>query len=666
MKKIFAFLLVAAMLVSIFAVAPAAADENIALGCKYDAKGFGITDEWGTSDYTADLTDGKANNEIAYDNTWFAFCTSEGVNGLNTKNGIGAVTIDLGSSKSFKSIKVNTFVGNESGIRAPKSMTAYVSDKATSGFTKLGTFDWGTAANNVAWAILNASGSGRYVKVEVELDGTFAFINEIEIYNTKANDKIEELPDVPPAESGYDTTGNVALNKKYDAQGYKVAEGDWPADYTADLTDGFAAQAVAFTNEWFAFCVSAGDNGLNTKDGVGSVTIDLEKAYDITSIKVCTAVGKDIEGSGVNGASKITAYVSDSAKGSFKKLGDLKIGKGNETNVAWAELSAKATGRFVKIEVTVDGTFAFINEIAVYGAEASSDNTSSEAPSTSEDTSTEAPSTSEDTSEAPSTSEDTSEAPSTSEDASTEAPSTSEDASTDAPSEENKPEEKPVEITNVAIGKDYDAKGYKTGGEWPADYTAGLTDGKVASALTFDNNWFAFCTSEGDNGLNTKDGIGSVTIDLEDVYDISSIKVNTAVGTNIEGAGVNTASKITAYVSDDNNTFTKIGDLEIGKANDAYVAWAELLANATGRYVKIEVTLDGLFAFIDEIEVYGAEAGSIERPTADQPTGDQPTGDQPSDDQTDVPAGDASSMIFFAIIALIAIAGSAVVIKTRK
>jgi|GEM_PF-1635945 len=169
-------------------------------------------------------------------------------------------------------------------------------------------------------------------------------------------------------DDSYNTNGNVALGKKYDALGY-ATDGQWAADYTADLTDGKAARTVNFDNSWFAFCTSEGKNGVNAPNGVGTVTIDLEGAYDITSIKVNTAVGTNIEESGVNGAAKITAYVSDSADGEFTRVGDLTIGEA-VNNVAWAELAAEATGRFVKIEFVLNGSFAFLNEIAVYGTEA--------------------------------------------------------------------------------------------------------------------------------------------------------------------------------------------------------------------------------------------------------------------------------------------------------
>ncbi len=217
----------------------------------------------------------------------------------------------------------------------------------------------------------------------------------------------------------------------------------------------------------------------------------------------------------------------------------------------------------------------------------------SSAASSSEAASGEAPS-----SEAPSSEAPSSEAPST-EDSSAEDTS---DESSEAPKVEDPKQEPSAEPTNIAMGKTYDALGYKAGGDWPADYTANLTDGVAAAELTFDNQWFAFCTSAGDNGNNVVDGIGAVTIDLGEVSYVSKVRVNTIFGDNVEGSGINSASKIAAYVGDSAGNFTYVGDLT--SATTEGVAWAELTCAAQGKYLKLEVTLNGTFAFINEIEVY--------------------------------------------------------------
>lgn len=173
--------------------------------------------------------------------------------------------------------------------------------------------------------------------------------------------------------------------------------------------------------------------------------------------------------------------------------------------------------------------------------------------------------------------------------------------STEDPSEAPSEPEEPGEITNLALGVSYDAKGFQNTDEWgTANYTANLTDGAAATELTFDNNWFAFCTSEGTNGLNAPGGVGKVTLDLGKVCTLSSFKVNALLGDTQQSSGIKAPAKIAVYVDDQ-----LIGELKTeSKATDGG-DWYVLNAGAKGQKVTFEVTVDGLFAFINELEVYG-------------------------------------------------------------
>ena len=174
--------------------------------------------------------------------------------------------------------------------------------------------------------------------------------------------------------------------------------------------------------------------------------------------------------------------------------------------------------------------------------------------------------------------------------------------STEDPSEApSEPDEEPGEITNLALGVSYDAKGFQNTDEWgTANYTANLTDGAAATELTFDNNWFAFSTSEGTNGLNAPGGVGKVTLDLGKVCTLSSFKVNALLGDTQMSSGIKAPAKIAVYVDDQ-----LIGELKTeSKATDGG-DWYVLNAGAKGQKVTFEVTFDGLFAFVNELEVYG-------------------------------------------------------------
>ena len=154
-------------------------------------------------------------------------------------------------------------------------------------------------------------------------------------------------PEPPVADDSYDTTGNVALNKTYDAKGYSVAG---VSDYTANLTDGKASNTLTYDNNWFAFCTSQGDNGINAPDGVGVVFIDLEKIYDIDSFKVNAVVGENVENSGISGPAKVSAYITDTEGGVYDYVGDLTTEV--KDGIAWLTLDKKVTGRYVARNVS--------------------------------------------------------------------------------------------------------------------------------------------------------------------------------------------------------------------------------------------------------------------------------------------------------------------------
>ena len=145
---------------------------------------------------------------------------------------------------------------------------------------------------------------------------------------------------------------------------------------------------------------------------------------------------------------------------------------------------------------------------------------------------------------------------------------------------------------NVALNKDYTLSG-----EENATYNAKLTDGNAYGAMTYDNRWFAF------TGANTVDKIGTVVVDLGALYDITAIQVNLV---NDTGAGVAVPEYANLYVSEDGETWSEAIALTVSNANQvAYWAKAEELA-VSAQYVKFEVKLGGTFAFLNEIEVYGA------------------------------------------------------------
>ena len=157
---------------------------------------------------------------------------------------------------------------------------------------------------------------------------------------------------------------------------------------------------------------------------------------------------------------------------------------------------------------------------------------------------------------------------------------------------------------NVALDKEYVISGCGT----PyAQYQALLTDGKMINTVSYDANWFTFyCNGNDSSVINAPDHIGYVIIDLGALYDVNTVKAHIiAPGVS----GIKGPKSVKAYFSADNETWSEAYVLDLSALVDpaaAFYAVAE--AEAQAQYVKVEFELDGVFAFVNEIEVYGEEA----------------------------------------------------------
>ena len=215
--------------------------ENLALRKSYTGEGYKIVDGQWPASYNANLTDGTFLNALSLDaDDWFGFCRSEGSNGINTSGGVGSVVIDLGDIKGIKGIKVNTFVGSDSGISAPVRITAYVAEKADGTFVKMGDLTMGQAYNDVAWASLDKTANGRYVKVEVQLKDAFVFIDEIMVLGgaTLENPEITYPSDEkPPVEKPEIMKGDVNGSGKIDSMDYVLLKRAYFGTYELKTLD---------------------------------------------------------------------------------------------------------------------------------------------------------------------------------------------------------------------------------------------------------------------------------------------------------------------------------------------------------------------------------------------------------------------------------------------
>ena len=158
--------------------------DNIALNKTYTISGCGER-----TSYYAKLTDGVAKAELSYNNDeWFGFyCNGEDQSIINAPDKLGYVIIDLGAAYDIYGVSINFMdLAGDSGIYAPTAVNAYLSaDGETWGDAVALTIPAETT-KGVSYAVEGeVSGNARYVKVDVALGGTFAFLNEIEVYEAK-------------------------------------------------------------------------------------------------------------------------------------------------------------------------------------------------------------------------------------------------------------------------------------------------------------------------------------------------------------------------------------------------------------------------------------------------------------------------------------------------
>ena len=147
--------------------------------------------------YNADLTDGIASDMISYDGEWFAYYynmnysnETNAMLGANSENGLATPAIDLGTTCKLDRMRVNMFLGNESGVVAPYVVYAEVSADGLT-YSQVGAMHFASAAvgdTTVGWVEfdLRAGIEARYVRFHMAHRLNWIFINEIEVYGEES------------------------------------------------------------------------------------------------------------------------------------------------------------------------------------------------------------------------------------------------------------------------------------------------------------------------------------------------------------------------------------------------------------------------------------------------------------------------------------------------
>lgn len=182
--------------------------------------------------------------------------------------------------------------------------------------------------------------------------------------------EVPESSDGEPAEPIAITGKVISKGCQYEVpggKGYVVQHEKWPANYTADLTDGVALDKLVYNSSWFSFNSEPDADGeANRINGVGTVIIDLGGEKSVTGVRTNVYTGT-IASSSVAPVGSVVVWVSEDGK-TFTNPVSLTLP--DPDKVGWAEGGFEAiSARYVKVEYTVggEGYHMFANEIEVYG-----------------------------------------------------------------------------------------------------------------------------------------------------------------------------------------------------------------------------------------------------------------------------------------------------------
>ncbi|MBO5914006.1 MAG: hypothetical protein J6Q72_01535 [Clostridia bacterium] len=628
---------------------------NVALGKDYVISGCGTP----YAQYQALLTDGKMINTVSYDANWFTFyCNGNDSSIINAPDHIGYVIIDLGALYDVSTVKAHIIAPGVSGIKGPKSVKAYFSAD-NENWSEAYVLDMSAFADPTAafYAVAEAEAQAQYVKVEFELDGVFAFVNEIEVYGEEAATE----PDPEPAykegltiEIDDTLVGWIGDAKDLETIETGLTDGNWGAGDAGDWSN--ASGIYPFMNK---VCKDGSVHpeinliynfGEATK--VNTIELGVYSSYNVmigypsSLIYIYTSedgvewsegteayLELDIPAIGNEGSVSTTLKLAETINAQYVKVALSFPDSPFEDKVVW-EFVGLTEIAFDYIPVTSNvvtdfnpsgykesfggATGAFIYDDADIYAACGNDwwIHVAFAPVADKDGYYEV--------------------------VAVRAPTTGnylampEDGfiwmawSSAGDSPETAGAYALAFMSNLKVGDivefvgvdfanhtteadayaevwiDPDApvnvaldKGYELSGPVDSTYSADLTDGNAYAGMSYDNKWFIF------NKANSPDGIGYAIIDLGGLYDISKVAVNLI---NESVSGVAKPEYVKFYVSEDGETWTDLGEVALQDVqSSAYWTGIEDLT-VTAQFVKLEMKIGAPFSFINEIEVYGKEA----------------------------------------------------------
>ena len=201
----------------------------------------------------------------------------------------------------------------------------------------------------------------------VESSKTAESSEEVESSETAESNE-DEAPTVEIADPIALSGEVISLGCQYEVpggKGYVVNDDKWPANYTANLTDGVFVEQLVYNSSWFSFNTEPDADGeANTINNVGTAIIDLGEVKNITGARANICTGD--AGASIAAIGSVVIWVSEDGV-TYSNPFKLNLPTGV---VGWAEGGCvSVSGRYVKVEFHKggDGFHMFTNEIEIYG-----------------------------------------------------------------------------------------------------------------------------------------------------------------------------------------------------------------------------------------------------------------------------------------------------------
>lgn len=307
--------------------------------------------------YNAKLTDGLAHGTMTYGGEWFAFTAAN-----TDENGVGYVIIDLGIKHVISDVLVNLVNDYSAGVVAPEYINIYATNDLEL---------WGDAVASVTefdntekiayWSEVNDLAlECRYVMIEIKRGGTFAFLNEIEVYGYEIVG-IKENPDVIEIVDG--RRGPAGEGLAEDLEG--GAEYYWAIEIPMD--GNLSTSFYAIDDEWNNYVVEFSYNGgeLMSSDVWGNPELEVKAGETVILYAKLAEDAPVVD---------VTAYVSIDPVGSMSNPADAELGE-NESVIGendWDGMSyeyvVEADG-YLTITMAADnenGWFYAVNNYTTY------------------------------------------------------------------------------------------------------------------------------------------------------------------------------------------------------------------------------------------------------------------------------------------------------------